>query len=68
MAKDIGDERPGRAIDNRGQRAERMAQLGCGRFLVVPVAVGKVDEAALLVDVNQRVDERALPRREQRDG
>ena len=68
MVKDIGDERLGSGTDNRGQRADRVTQPGCGRFLVVPLAVGKVDEAALLVDVNQRVDERALPRREQRDG
>jgi hypothetical protein len=68
MAKGIGDERLGSGTDYRGQRADRIAQLGCSRFPVVPLAVGKVDEAALLVDVKQRVDERALPRCEQRDG
>ena len=68
MAGDIGDERLGsRRDNNRGQGADRIAQLGCGRFPVVAMAV-EVDEAALLVDVDQRVDERALPRREQRDG
>ena len=66
MRGNFGDERLGSSSHHCGQRADRIAQLGRIRLLVVPVAVGQVDEAAVLIDVDQRVDERALPRREQR--
>jgi hypothetical protein len=58
-------QRAGRA---GGQRRERIAQAGSLRLLLLVMAVGEVDEAAAAVGVLERVDERALPRREQRGG
>ena len=65
LAGKIGNDRPGSVRGDGGNRAQRVAEPGRGRLLVV--AVKKMDEGAMLVDVRKRMDERALPRREQRD-
>ena len=58
-----GDRRVARA---RGERGERIAKGGLAGFLVAAMPVGEVDETALLVEMLQRMQQRALPPGEER--
>ena len=53
-----------------GERGKRIAEFACsvGTILGARMAVANVDQAAVTVDVLERMQQRALPRSKQRDG
>ena len=44
-----------------GERGERVAQRGLAGFLIAGMPVGEVDETALLIEMLERMQQRALP-------